>query len=69
MMTRTVMGLEPVDAINIIDNYRRDNNKNYSEDQSGNQKHNQSKERQMHKQIYMEKSVLSDVGQNINMYV
>jgi hypothetical protein len=69
MINKTVTRLEPVDAINIIDSFRHDNNQNYSEDHSGNQKHDQSKERQLQNQIYMEKSVLSDVGQNINMYV
>jgi hypothetical protein len=66
---RPVTRLEPVHATNIINNFRHDNNEDYSEDHSGNQKHNHSKERQLQNQIYMEKSVFSDVGQNINVYV
>lgn len=69
MNIRTATRLEPVDSINIIDSFRHDNNQKFTKDQSGNSKENQPKDRQLQNQIYMESSVLVDVGQNINMFV
>ncbi len=69
MIYKIATRLEPVDAINIIDSYRHDNNQEYSEGRSDNSRDNQSKDRQLQNQIYMENSVLEDVGHHINLFV
>ncbi len=69
MYIRSSSRLEPVDSINIIDSHRHDNNQQLTEDHPSNSREHQSKERQLQNQIYMESSVLVDIGQNINTFV